>query len=112
MTGAAAAVAGKGVCAGGGLVGVCASLVVEGGTGAEGVGGAVHTACGAEWVGVTAGTASGTALLKRQARSTAGEHFNLSAAEGKPAVLQHSILVVRPVLAYGVQVARWKRNTP
>lgn len=64
MASAAAAVTGKGVRAGGGLVGVCASLVVEGGASTEGVGGAIHTACGAERVGVTAGAASDTAFLE------------------------------------------------
>ena len=75
VTGAAAAVTGKGVRAGGGLVRLCASLVVESAPSAEGVGGAVHAACGAEGVGVTASTASGTAFLKKQARSTAAKRI-------------------------------------
>lgn len=80
VAGAAAAVTGKGVSTGSWLVRVCARVVVEGGPGAEGVCRTVHTACGAERVGVTAGTASGTALLKGQPSSTAAKdiagHFN------------------------------------
>ena len=76
MAGATAGVTGEGVRGGGGLVSLCARLLVQGGPKAQGVGRAIHTACGAERVGVTAGTASGTAFLKRQAHNrTAAKHF-------------------------------------
>ena len=62
----------------GGLVRVGVGLVSEAGAGAEGIRGAIHAAGGAEGVGVTAGSAPGTALLKMQASITAAKRKLIS----------------------------------
>lgn len=58
-------------------------LVIEGGTGAQGVGGAIHTAGGAEGVGVAAGCTPGTAFLKMQASITAAKRKFITLKSGK-----------------------------
>ena len=84
-------------------------IVLGGLVRAEGIGGAIHAAGGAEGVGVTAGGAPGTALLKVQAsitaakrqlisqtlkmqpRSTAAKTFSAKTTICKPASMQQSV---------------------